>query len=339
LGAPRLLIDAAQSYGRDGENRRTELFATTLDEHPRFCVALVSRLKLPEAARYVIDTQRWVSKETRVDLTLDGFGNDGARIFTIYSEHKVEGYWFSDGQVDRERRALDHEPSGAKRLICIIPASAAAELQATTEPRSPVAPSDAFDDVLSWEDVVDLADNAGRGYGEPWGGPGWTERALAADAPACQRILAEFLFYLQGEEKMSSLTADEIQAFQLADQADQKIGELMLLTSSKAGRYRAIPDDKGEILGTDEADSDVELAFVDFEPPQDAWLSRFEDDALSFAVAASALSVNVRRDAHHRGINDLEGENGERRTCWRRARMELELRLRLLPPAAKTSET
>src|SRR6266545_3779836 len=42
-----------------------------------------------------------------------------------------------------------------------------------------------------------------------------------------------------------------------------------------------------------------------------------------------ALSVNVRRDAHHRGINDLEGENGERRTCWRRARMELEQRLRL----------
>jgi hypothetical protein len=49
------------------------------------------------------------------------------------------------------------------------------------------------------------------------------------------------------------------------------------------------------------------------------------------------LSVNVRRDAHHRGINDLEGENGERRTC-RRTRTELEQRLRLLPPAAKTSE-
>ena len=33
---------------------------------------------------------------------------------------------------------------------------------------------------------------------------------------------------------------------------------------------------------------------------------------------------------------NLEGENGARRT-WRRARMELEQRLRLLPPAAKTS--
>jgi hypothetical protein len=32
----------------------------------------------------------------------------------------------------------------------------------------------------------------------------------------------------------------------------------------------------------------------------------------------------------------LEGENGERRT-WRRARMELGQRLRLLPPAAKVS--
>jgi uncharacterized protein (DUF2237 family) len=34
---------------------------------------------------------------------------------------------------------------------------------------------------------------------------------------------------------------------------------------------------------------------------------------------------------------NLEGENGERRTCWSRARMELGQRLRLLPPAAKTS--
>ena len=37
---------------------------------------------------------------------------------------------------------------------------------------------------------------------------------------------------------------------------------------------------------------------------------------------------------------NLEGENGERWTCRSRARTELELeqRLRLLPPAAKTSE-
>ena len=33
---------------------------------------------------------------------------------------------------------------------------------------------------------------------------------------------------------------------------------------------------------------------------------------------------------------NLEGENGERRACWRRARMELDLGL-MLPPAAKTS--
>ena len=35
---------------------------------------------------------------------------------------------------------------------------------------------------------------------------------------------------------------------------------------------------------------------------------------------------------------NLEGENGERWTCRSRARTELEQRLRLLPPAAKTSE-
>jgi hypothetical protein len=50
-----------------------------------------------------------------------------------------------------------------------------------------------------------------------------------------------------------------------------------------------------------------------------------------------ALSANVRGDAQDQGISDLEGENGECRT-WRRARMELDQRLRLLPPAAKTSD-
>ena len=62
----------------------------------------------------------------------------------------------------------------------------------------------------------------------------------------------------------------------------------------------------------------------------------FDANAYTAAVVM-VRRTNVRRDAHHRGINDLEGENGERRTCWRRARMELGQRMRLLPPAAKTS--
>ena len=55
-------------------------------------------------------------------------------------------------------------------------------------------------------------------------------------------------------------------------------------------------------------------------------------ERVEHAPRGGPLSVNVRRDAHHRGINDLEGENGERRTCWSRARMELRVRL---PPATK----
>jgi len=83
-----------------------------------------------------------------------------------------------------------------------------------------------------------------------------------------------------------------------------------------------------------------------FIPPGMAhtWQNIGETTARFFAALSQrhpTLSVNVRRDAHHRGINDLEGENGATPRCWRRARMELELeqRLRLLPPAAKTSET
>ena len=68
----------------------------------------------------------------------------------------------------------------------------------------------------------------------------------------------------------------------------------------------------------------------------DAWLY----PAAGKSAVSGPLSVNVRRDAHHRGINDLEGENGDCRTCWTRARMELDLEqpLRRLAPATKTRE-
>ena len=52
--------------------------------------------------------------------------------------------------------------------------------------------------------------------------------------------------------------------------------------------------------------------------------------------AAPSLSTSGETLTIEESMN-LEGENGERRTCWRRARMEVGQRLRLLPPAAKTS--
>ena len=248
MGEPLLIIDAARSYGKDGENRRTELLATGLDAHMGLCEALAKRLGLSPGSRYIIETQRWVSQQTRVDLSIKAYSESGARTSTIYSEHKIEGYGFSEGQVERERSALDHEPGNGKRLICVIPVAAAAQLEATTGSNAQAPPSHAFDSVLTWEEVTALIDDAGRGYHEPWGRQGWSERALEPEAPACQRILAELLFYLKGEETLSSLTDEEIHAFQLADQANEKITNLMILASSKASPYVAVEDEKQELV-------------------------------------------------------------------------------------------
>jgi hypothetical protein len=311
VGKPLLLVGAAQSYGHDGEDRRTELLATALDTHIGFCRALSTRLQLTPGVRYAIETQHWASPECRIDLTMKVYGENGERTATIYSEHKIEGYWFSDGQIQRERSALEREPGDGKRLICVIPAAAMAELTAITSTGTDALPSDAFDHALTWEDIVGLIDDAGRNYLEPWGGPGWSERALSSDAPACQRVLAEFLFYLEGEEKMTSLTEDEIRAFQLADQAEDKIATLMMLASSKAGAYTAVQDEKGELLSTDESDAGVELTTVDFEPPERAWLSRFEDGALSFALAAADAESGDGTPTVYGGLY-LDGSDGEK---------------------------
>jgi hypothetical protein len=70
------------------------------------------------------------------------------------------------------------------------------------------------------------------------------------------------------------------------------------------------------------------------------WLQRAHRllDGLDPVPEHPSLSTSGETLTIEESMN-LEGENGERRTCWRRARMELGQRLRLLPPAAKTSET
>jgi len=58
-------------------------------------------------------------------------------------------------------------------------------------------------------------------------------------------------------------------------------------------------------------------------------------DYLTSAIAAPSLSTSGETLSIEESMS-LEGENGERRTCWRRARMEL--RLMVLRSAAKTRE-
>ena len=92
-----------------------------------------------------------------------------------------------------------------------------------------------------------------------------------------------------------------------------------------------------------EVDPEVALKLID-QVPEITTLARGAlDDAakaydaalMSDARGQPSLSTSGETLTIEESMN-LEGENGACRT-WRRARMELEQRLRLLPPAAKTS--
>ena len=122
MGEPLLLTDAAESYRRDSEDRLTEIFATALDAHPQFCRSLHDAFGLPSAVRYAIATQHWANRQCRIDMRIAAFGAHDERLSVVYSEHKLEGYWFSEGQAERERGALDVEVGDEKRLICVIAA-------------------------------------------------------------------------------------------------------------------------------------------------------------------------------------------------------------------------
>jgi hypothetical protein len=287
MGRPLLLLEAAYSYRASGEDRLTELFAATLASHPGFCRALHEQIGLPGGERYLIATQHRIGAECRLDLRIEARDAGGATRSVIYSEHKVDGYWFSDGQVARENAGLEDERADEKRFICVVSAGELATLEATdSNPPPGTVRADDFARVFSWTDVAGLARQAGRAWPDPWGGSGWEDRALEPCAPAAQRVLVEFLAYLKEDEVPEAISADDLLAFRIADEAKTKIDSILMLAAQHVGAFHQSAEDQ-DIVYDDWSATGVPLRCVNFELPEAHWLAANEDSVLSAAIATT----------------------------------------------------
>ncbi len=300
MGRPLLLLEAAYSYRDNGEDRLTELFAAALNSHPGFCHELHEKLKLPHGERHLIETQHRVSPECRLDMRIEARSVDGATTSVVYSEHKIDGYWFSDGQVARERTGLEVESAAEKRFICVISANELATLQAAG-PSAPAGTATAmdFDESLTWSDIASLARQAGRAWPDPWGGPGWADRALEPSAPAAQRVLVEFLAYLKEEDEVpEAISADDLLAFRIADQAQTKVESILTLAAQHVDVFRLSAEDKDTVYH-DESTKGVPLTCVDFDLPDEHWLAADENSVLSAAIARTNAAAPWGEEEPH----------------------------------------
>lgn len=254
------VLDAALSYFDGSENRLTELLATVLDYHDAFARALFERadIDLPgDGVRFEVYTQKAVAEGARPDMVVLALRGP-TLVAQLWSEHKVGEGEFRDLQLEDYGDALSKERSPG-RLIGIV-----GEVKSDREGEDWR--------MFTWQEVAELANSVGRQAGfENDPGRGWRTAALAPMAPACARLLHEFIWYLEkeGDAVVDALDRENVQAFQ--KMAETTTGILALLDRA-AQHMRPAFDSVEEDLGGEE---DGSRFWQIFKAPEDSWVSRF----------------------------------------------------------------
>jgi hypothetical protein len=319
---PRLLVDAAISYLPDGEDRLTELLAVALTSHPGFLRAFAERVGLPEAERYDVTTQYWANTETRIDMRLtahDGAGTIGA----AYIENKIDGYWFSETQIDREKNCLQREHARCRRFACIVSSSEFERLSADA-----LVSIEDFDAQLRWADVAELANSTGQDWPSPWGGASWTESALRPEAPAAQRVLYEFIAYLGEDEMPDQISVEDVQVLSVADDILETFTEFLEKAAFSAKPWEPYyANARGSQVVYRDSVAGRILRCVSFAPRDGHWLAETEEADITLA-----LDPGVSDRAHDEGpivcigpyLNKTLADQGRADLEWLKAAARLE---------------
>lgn len=252
-------LAAALTYFDGSENRLTEIFATVLTVHEGFARALFRRadIDLPDDVRFEAFTQKAVAEGARPDMVVRA-RQGSCLIAQLWSEHKVAGGGFRDMQLDDYRDALAKERCEG-RLLGIV-----------SEPRSG---SEGAWRMLTWQEVAELANSVGAEWGATSGaGRDWRRSALEPTAPARERILHEFIWYIEEENEavVNPLDSENLQAFQKA--AETTTGLLTLL--ERAGQHMR-PEFEPDQDALDGA-GDGSYYWQVFATPEASWLERIQ---------------------------------------------------------------
>ena len=234
--ASEFLCEALERSSVVGEDRLTEIFAHLLALDPVSRAALESSLGLTERFDAAsITTQLPLISGRRVDLEIQFQGSSGR--YVVWIEVKVDA-------KEQEDQLLDYACELARRygrdgtVVALAPAHHPILMRAREEHvLVPGLEAEPLAVPLPWQSVANKLEVVGRRRGH---GPGWRRGAVATDATADQRLLLEFLTYLERRGLMMnddplSLT-DGLVASRGRELFDRNTGAITrLLTSAASG--------------------------------------------------------------------------------------------------------
>jgi hypothetical protein len=272
VGEPQLLVRALASFVDDREDRLTEVVAAVLCGSAEFCRRLMRGCGVEvDAASFQVRTQQTFDGHRKlVDLVIEGGDSSGATIATVFVESKynptrrLEPHWFSERQSSDQRAALNAAP-GVRRLVGIASRCDLERVGGPAERHLEFDPRLAYDVVMSWEEVRDVAEETG-------GVAGWEAQARLPDAPAGQRLLLEFLAYFDMEgDIMGALDEDDVFVLSREARANERVGNLLDRTGRElVGTLGGLPD--YEIDADGDPSSDARRQWLLIDPPKHEWL-------------------------------------------------------------------
>jgi len=200
--AESLLAAAVRTTGP--ENRLTELLATTLALHGGFRDVFLAKLAVTGSTSAEVRTQ--VATENGfVDLELVAW-SDRRRIARVWVESKLDAE-YQHQQLQRYADSLKRRAPPMGILVNLVPRSRVREAQGYRTA-----------DVLSWQWLAEEANKVGA---QGSGGKAWRSTSRSGTGTASQRLLDEFLGYLEafGDVSLEPLSMGHAVALRDADTA------------------------------------------------------------------------------------------------------------------------
>ena len=194
------------------EDRLTELLAVALRCHEGFARRLLDVAGVPAPGTIEVSTQVRTRLGKRVDMQLLALDATGRHVVgRLWSEHKT-GAGFGPGQLRGYATELA-QFDGKTVLITIV-----GHLREV--------PADSPAQRFTWQDIATLAWQVGR---EDNDDVSWRAAACEPDAPARQRLLHEFLSYLEEEHHtvLKPISHLDVVAFAYANGAAATINAVL----------------------------------------------------------------------------------------------------------------
>lgn len=249
--AAELLLRAVERYGvAHAEDRLTEIFATVLrlDRRLASWYCRNAGIDLHAADTYDVVTQVWLGPAGRVDMRLVVSGAADRRIRRVWSEHKVE--------ADLRYSQLDSY------------AKATGDFGLAIVPDRREVPRDPRWAKVTWTEVAMAARKIGRAAS----GARWRRTAVDPKATAGQRVLHEFVDYLE-RENLDVPNLDPVQhldviAYGRGQSAAEKVKTLFFAASDRLSRVESLAE---ESRVEPQARSGGRGWFVQYQQPGEWW--------------------------------------------------------------------